>query len=125
MVPLLATDVCPVASAWTMLAADLNRAAAAALVVVVEVVAVAAVVASEAVEVVAVAVVVAAVEVAVVVASVLVLTALLPLSLAPRFLSIKRGLMHNGCELRASGGFTNKWAFVGCRFNTRQNSIME
>jgi hypothetical protein len=53
-----------------------------------------------------------------VVASALELTALLPPSLVPRSLSIKRGLMCNSCRPRASGGVSNKWAFVGCRFNT-------
>jgi hypothetical protein len=53
-----------------------------------------------------------------VVASALVLTALLPPSLVPRSLSIKRGLMRNSCGLMASGGISNKWAFVGCRFKT-------
>jgi hypothetical protein len=62
--------------------------------------------------------VVVAAAVVVVVASALVLTALLPPSLARRFPSTKRGFLHNGCRPRASGGFTNKWAFVGCRFNT-------
>jgi phage baseplate assembly protein gpV len=99
-----------------MPAASLNRAAVA-LAVAVEVVAVAAVVVSEDVVVAAEVVVVVAVAVAVA-ASALVLTALLPPSLVPRSLSIKRGLMRNSCGPWASGGVSNKWAFVGCRFNT-------
>ena len=118
--PLSATVACPVLSVSTSLAASLRTAAAASVAVAVVVV-VAAVAASVAVVVVAevvVSVVVVAAAVVVVVASALVLTALLPPSLARRFPSTKRGLLHNGCRTRASGGFTNKWAFVGCRFNT-------
>lgn len=124
--PLSVTDACPAPFAWTTPAASPSRvvaAAALAAVVVVAVVAVAVV--SEDVVVVAEVVASAVEEVVVVVAAAVavvasapVLTARLLPSLVLRSLSIKRKLMRNSCGLRASGGFSNEWAFVGCRFNT-------